>query len=311
MSNIFIREPLDGGDTGVWATKELPQNRLSIGAKTCQLYDDSGTLKLTVGKIGFDNSSLNGVFEMDTIETISIASVSNSNWAKVEIALSGTSPVITATNITGATSPGTLPSEFTGAYDPEKGGYYIDSSKRCIGIVWINAGGTLEGIVNADSVIQGYHGYSTSDDSLDFIYNFDFSIDSTKDSKYVGSLYMIPEADRPGAWVLSGGTSAAYADVDFSNYVPVGTKAVLLNCMFFFTGDGSTDSTVAAFRKKGSSETSAVKNNYTILYHTNLASGIEIAKSRALIIECDIDGIIQYSVGAAGAVFLNIMGYYI
>ena len=170
MPNTFVREAVEGGDFGTWATFELAQNRLGLGVITCSLYDDSGTLKLSVGRIGFDNSSNKGSFVLDTIATVSLASVSNANWAKIEVYSTGTSFNITATDISGATDPKSLPTDFTNAYVPAKGGFYIETGKRCIGLVWKNTGGTLEGIVNVFGNQNGYAGYSLSDDANDYRY---------------------------------------------------------------------------------------------------------------------------------------------
>lgn len=171
MANVFIREARDGGDRGIWASYELAQNRLRLSSISSYLYNDAGTLKLSTGRIGLDNDSQKGACLIDTITTISLASISNSNWGKIEITNNGTGIVLSAADISGATDETTLPAAFTGAYDGEKGGYYIDATKRCIGLVWKNAGGTLEGIVNCLSG-SSYIGYSTSDDADDNIYQF-------------------------------------------------------------------------------------------------------------------------------------------
>lgn len=158
MANYYQREPIDGSDQGVWGPKELQQNRVANGVITCELYDDSGTLKLTTGKIGMDNGSSKGVIIVDTVTTISLVSVSNANWFKVEVSVSGTVPTFTATDISGETDNESIPDTLDDNYDNDKGGYYIDTSKRCIGMGFKTSGGSLGGIVNVDSIREGYLG---------------------------------------------------------------------------------------------------------------------------------------------------------
>lgn len=167
MANTFYREAISGGDSGIWDTYELPQNRNVEGNISCKLYDDSGTLKITVGRIGFNDGTNRGTMVIDTVTTISLAAVSNGNWAKIEMALSGGAPVFTAADISGATSSTTLPAGFTGAWDGNKQGYYIASNKRCIGLAWKESGGSLDGIINTSPYEEGYYG--SSEDTAFFI----------------------------------------------------------------------------------------------------------------------------------------------
>lgn len=169
MANKFYREAVKGSDTGVWADFELPQNRAgSIGQYTPYLYNDSGVLKLTKGRIGYDNSSNKGVIVIDTIPTILLTGVTNQNWAKIEVSVSGETPSFTAADISGATDPTTLPTGFTGAYDQDKQGFYIETTKRVIGLAWKDSGGNLVGIINVKPFVNGYIG--TIDDGDDAYY---------------------------------------------------------------------------------------------------------------------------------------------
>jgi hypothetical protein len=160
MANTFKIEPIDFGDSGVWGPKELAQNRPSLGAISCLLYDDGGTLKINKGQIGFDDGTNKGISVIDTITTISLASVSAGNWAKIEMAISLGAPVFTATDIAGATTAATIPTGFTGAWDYSKQGYYISATKRCIGLIWYTGGSVLSGVVNCIPMGQGYLGTS-------------------------------------------------------------------------------------------------------------------------------------------------------
>ncbi len=160
MANTFYIEPIDGGNTDSWGPKELRQNRNVEGNVSCKLYDDSGTLKLSTGNIGFNNGINRGTVLIDTITTVSLAGVSNGNWAKVELSTSGTTPTIAATDITGATDSNTIPTEFTGAWDGAKQSYYISTTKKCIGLIWKTSGGSLDGVINVLLNTEGYFGTS-------------------------------------------------------------------------------------------------------------------------------------------------------
>lgn len=170
MARNFQREPIDGGDSGVWGSPELIQNRISLGVLTIQCYDDSGTLKATVGKAGLQDNSINGICHNTAVETISLAPVTNSNWFKVEIQRDGGNNFIfvaSDTNTGTDTDSSEMPTGFDSNYDPEKGGYYINSNYRTIAIGYKDSGGNLKGIINMESVIEGYHGATyTSGDNI-------------------------------------------------------------------------------------------------------------------------------------------------
>jgi len=158
MANEFTIEPATGGDSGIWGPKELEQNRMTLGAITTKLYDDGGALKMTVGKIGLDNDSKKGSVWYKSIVTISLAGISTSTWAKIELSVSGTSTSITALDIAGETDANVIPTAFKNSYDPEKGGYYISTTKRCIGVVYVDALDALANIINVNSVQEGFYG---------------------------------------------------------------------------------------------------------------------------------------------------------
>ena len=156
MANEFIRKPIDNGDLDNWATYANRQIENTYGVNTCQLYNDAGTLKITKGIIGIEDGTNNGTSVIDTITSISIAGVSNSNWAQIEMAVSGTTVTIAATDIAGATTQSSPPATFMNAYNPEKGGYYINSTKRTIGIIYKDGSGNLAEIVNTFSNDEGF-----------------------------------------------------------------------------------------------------------------------------------------------------------
>jgi hypothetical protein len=156
MANVFYRFPEVGGDTNVGGNYNEYQLESTLGLITSQLYNNGGNLRLRVGQIGIDNGSIKGVAKLDTVETIDLSGVSNETWAKIEMAVSGTAPVFTATDIAGATDISEAPSTFKNSYDGEKGGFYIDSAKRCIGLAWKNGSGNLLIVINVCPHIKDY-----------------------------------------------------------------------------------------------------------------------------------------------------------
>jgi hypothetical protein len=173
MARQFHREPIDGGDTGVWGSPELQQNRIALGINTLQLYDDGGDLKAPIGKCGLITTSIYGVCYNTAIETINLAAVTNGNWFKVEVQRSGTSFIFVASDTsTGVdTDPETIPSGFDSAYDANKGGYYINTNYRTITVGYLDGSGDLKAVINTYSSMKGYHGQ---------IYAGDFDIDINK-----------------------------------------------------------------------------------------------------------------------------------
>lgn len=174
MGNNFKRNPNNHGDIGVYHDYVIEQMRRSLGSYSCKLYSDSGTLKVSVGGIGISDGTNEGTCIVDTVMTVDLAACEVSSWAKIEVEVTGaTAFTITASDSTAGTNAAALPSEFTGAYNGAKGGFYIDATKRCIGLAWKNASGTLEGIVNCLPLIDGWIGYCQSDDANDYPYVFE------------------------------------------------------------------------------------------------------------------------------------------
>jgi hypothetical protein len=127
----------------------------------------------------------------------------------------------------------------------------------------------------------------------------------------MGILYMIPEASRPNAWVLNGGTQTAFTDVDFSSYAPAGAKALLLKWQLYGTSSGASAQDSFYVRKNGSSETDTDRlvGGTFIGYISNGATHQPFG---ACIVECDTGRIIEYLISTAGtsvALYLNITGY--
>lgn len=311
MANTFYPEPIDGSDTGIWGPKELKQNRISKGVLSAKVYDDSGTLKLTTGQIGFDNDSGNGIVIVDTVTTIDISGITNSRWFTVELTRVGTTPSFTAVELGSDTNPYDLPTSLDSYYDPEKGGYYRISTARIVGFGWKATAGTLAGILNVDSIIEGYAGYSTGE-VIGHVYRWDKRIDDTYDGDYLGYHYQIPYTSRASAWVLSAGNATSFTDVDCSSYLPVGVKRIRFKYIFRFNGDGALDQGNAYFRANGETETDEFKLERGGFYLSNLGAGLAAGPTGEITSPCDSAGIIEYYVDDAdGSLWLSPIGYWI
>jgi len=144
----FLREPIIGGDDNTWGTYLLAQFQATLGDLSCKLENVGGTLYINPGHFGIDDGTNRGIVTVPAAESISLAGTSNETWIAIECAVSGTAHTFTATDIAGATDPTLLPTDFRNSYDGEKGGFYITNNKRCIGLVWKNAGGVLLAVIN-------------------------------------------------------------------------------------------------------------------------------------------------------------------
>jgi hypothetical protein len=151
MANTFWKLPIDHGDNNIWGPKTLKNLRASVRDINAELYDDTGTLKLTKGWIGIDDGTVAGVSDIDTVTTVDISGITSGIWAEIYMSISGTAVTIAAVDIAGATTEDDIPSAFLNSYDRVKGGYYIAASRRCLGIAWKTGGGALSHIINASS----------------------------------------------------------------------------------------------------------------------------------------------------------------
>ncbi len=154
MALTFVRQPTDGGDLDAWAAYEQAQNHLSLGINTSRLYVSGTTLYLRKGLIGFYDGSFYGVINNDADAALSVAGLTVSTWARVEIALVAGVPVITLTSVAASgTDLGALITILVGAYDAAKGSFYVSATNRCLGIVKINAAGNPIWAVNIDNAL--------------------------------------------------------------------------------------------------------------------------------------------------------------
>lgn len=255
MANVFRPEPINKSDLDIWGPKQLQQTRLSYGILTCQCYDDSGTLKMTIGKIGLIDDSVFGVLEIDTITIISIAGITSGNWFKVEANRTGTTVNIIASDTdTGVdTDASILPPDFIASYDPEKGGFYIDSNKRCIAVGYVDGSGNLDGIVNALPVTEGYIGFI--DDYNNF---FNKSIEDRFEKININGNLTIGDGKTNKEWVFKGNYTVTLPTVADNvgvrkRFVNGGTYASSIDgegAETFVFRDGTTAATIT-FTKKG------------------------------------------------------------
>lgn len=174
MANSFFRKAIIGADDNNWAIYNDAFNLNAIGDYSCYLFNDSGILKISKGRVGINNGSVVGVSDIDTITTVSIAGITNSTWAKIEMSVSGSAVTFSSLDISSENDPASFPSVMATAYNGEKQGYYIDSTKRVIGLIWKNSSGVLDGIVNVRGADEGYIGYSVdTSESPDLTYRWD------------------------------------------------------------------------------------------------------------------------------------------
>lgn len=158
MANTFFRKPIIGADDNTWALYNDQFILTAIGSCRSFLYDDSGTLKISIGKIGIDNGSIKGISDIDTITTIDFSGVPTSNWAKIEMSVSGTGVSFSASDIAGKTDPAIIPVEFTSSWDGSKEGFYISADKRCVGLIYKSSVPDLACIINVKDNQKGYIG---------------------------------------------------------------------------------------------------------------------------------------------------------
>jgi hypothetical protein len=178
LANYFYRKPIIGGDNNTWAAFNDAWIRSSIGEYTSYLFDNSGTLTLSPGRVGINDGTNEGIAIIDANTTITITGT-NARWYKIELSVSSTSVTIASSVLTGSDAS-TLPTELTAGYITTKQGFYDDSTKRLLGVVWKNAAGTLAGIINCGNMIKGYSGYAYLNAGLTAIMKWNKTIDILK-----------------------------------------------------------------------------------------------------------------------------------
>lgn len=114
----------------------------------------------------------------------------------------------------------------------------------------------------------------------------------------------IPDTLRP-SWVLTGGSSTTFTDVDFSAYVPYGVRKLLLRTLC----STSLSSSACSFyvRKNGSTQTAGPRITYEYIFDSDNATRTTQGGG-LLLAECDRSGIVEYAV-SGGSGNLNVMGF--
>lgn len=162
-----------------------------LGIYTSYLFDDSGTLKLTEGRIGLDNGTGKFNFNIPSVVTIDISSVTSGHWFAIELSESSGLPVFTALELT-ETTPEFVPPTFKNSWDDSKTAFHINPTKRTIGIGFKDSGALLSGIINCYDNMFGYYGKIFIDLPKNDFYKIDKKINyfSKQFKIYIGSWAM-------------------------------------------------------------------------------------------------------------------------
>jgi hypothetical protein len=161
MANTAYRKPIIGGDLDAWGPFNDAFIRDTIGKCSVKLYSNAGALTVSKGRIGINDGVVEALSVIDTLTAVSLAAIGNSQWAEVYMTVAGTAVTFGVAAIAGATLPDVIHATFTGAWSQEYGGYYINPSRRCIGLAWKGSTGVLDGIINVNGDgVEGYNGYS-------------------------------------------------------------------------------------------------------------------------------------------------------
>ncbi len=159
MSITATREALIGGDLDTWGAYEQAHNHLSIGLNTTRLYMSGATLYQSKGKFGLYDGTQWWVVHNDAARSLSVAALTASRWARVELSVVAGTVTTELTSISTESDPYTLP-DMSSYYDEEKGGYYYASTKRLLALLWITGAGACAGVVNFASDSRDYSGYA-------------------------------------------------------------------------------------------------------------------------------------------------------
>ncbi len=157
----FTREPVNHGDAGVYHDYVMAQMRRGgEGGLSCELYNNAGALYLSKGSFGIYDSATpaRGACNVTTEGEIDKSGGTAGAWHAVEVSVSGTAGTPTITAIAGATDESTIPASVKAAYQYDKQGYYLTTSKRLLGIVFLRAALALGRIVNCESGGIGFKG---------------------------------------------------------------------------------------------------------------------------------------------------------
>jgi len=169
------------------------------------------------------------------------------------------------------------------------------------------------------------HLVADSGDNIEGIPIFDIHVSTHKnDVELIATSYgwkrkakefiIVPENLRPNGWTLLAGSSPTWTDVSFNTWVQKGAYAVLLKYAIQLVGNNIDDTSAFLLRPKGSTIDNVNLNTSVAIRYNNLASGITMAFSSQIIIECDSNAVIQYRKQDitlnSNFLFLAINGYF-
>jgi hypothetical protein len=148
MAYTATREAIDGGDLDTWAQYQQAHDRLSIGLCTADLFISGGAAYMRKGKIGLYNGTTRYVIDNSADASISVAGLTASRWAQVEVSVVAGAVVVEVASMGSEVERLVTPSTFLAAYDGSKGGHYLSTTKRCIGLLWVDSTGAVANIIN-------------------------------------------------------------------------------------------------------------------------------------------------------------------
>lgn len=154
----FWRMPQQGSDENSWAQYNDAHIKEAIGECNVIVYDDSDILKISKGRIGIDDDTRIGVSILDTVTIIDYSGINTSHWAELYMTVSAANATFTILQMID-TNGMVVPTDFKNAWDSAKGGYYINSARRCIALVYVDSAGKIGGIINMYNNMEGYNGY--------------------------------------------------------------------------------------------------------------------------------------------------------
>jgi hypothetical protein len=265
MAKSFQRYPIVGGDKNTWGTINNDLRDITIGLLSTKLYDDGGTLTITKGAIGIDNVSTKGFVNITSEETLSIAGVSNSNWANVALVFVLGSPVLTVGDLPGATDENEIPSLFLDGYDPTKGGYYLTAGTRTIGLIYKDSGGNLGKVISCQSFevfsgedVRGVNGYIKKINTA--MFNLITTNFTTSSASYVDVAFNNTIYNSIKDCALNSGGNLE---------VPAGLYKVDITFNFYIASGGSGSVMQASNRLYNKSDSALIKAGAYINYPIN------------------------------------------
>jgi hypothetical protein len=166
LTATLTRFPTIAGDNNAYAPYIHQQLRGGgRGGLSCELYNNGGALWLSQGYCGIYDGTTEGMIEVTVAGAISTVGLTANQWAQIEMASGGGTAVnITITSMGGSyTDESVIPANIKAAFDYSKASYYLTSTKRVIGCVFLRTALALGRIVNCESGKLGFKGITMID----------------------------------------------------------------------------------------------------------------------------------------------------